>query len=217
MSKLLRNLLVVTVMNLLIWNSDTVAHSELISTGIGFRGSFYNPSAQPSGVRFSRHLGYAINSAVKAGGCLYVFSRIGESTLLEFSIGTIASIEQEVSFIASQKVDVFNLTPILVGIRYDFLQNQNRSILQPYLSGGLGAYVLSDVNLVQKIWYEEVEVSTSVKPGLFVGGGINIQIGSWTALNFDGKYHFVNINPNFEYSGFEFGIGFNFSWGSYNH
>ncbi len=215
MSNVLRRFLLITVPALLLMNTVIFAQPGLKSTGIGFRGSFYNPSKNTSSVRISRHIGYSVKNTVNAGGCLYVFSRFSESTFLEFSIGNLASVEQEVSFIASQKVDVFNMTPILFGLRYDFLQSQNRSILQPYLSGGFGAYVFSDVKVVQEILHEEVEVSTNVKPGLYLGSGLNIGLGSWIALNFDGKYHLVNVNPNYEHSGFEFGIGFNFSWESF--
>lgn len=213
MSYILRRYFMVIVPVLLLISTVIFAQPELKSTGIGFRSSFYNPSTQTSSVTISRHLRYSVNNSVNAGGCLYVFSRIGENTLLEFSIGNIASIEQEVSFFALQKIDVFNMTPILFGLRYDFLQSQNRSLLQPYLSGGFGAYVLSDVKVVQNILYEDVEVFTNIKPGLYLGSGLNIHLGSWIALNFDGKYHLVNVNPNYEHSGFEFGIGFNFSWG----
>ncbi|MFC2088567.1 hypothetical protein ACFLSX_03120 [Calditrichota bacterium] len=201
----------------LITNSVLFADASKKSTGIGFRGSFYKTSRHTSSITITRHLGYSVNNTVNAGGCLYVFSRIGESTFLEFSIGNIASVEQEVAFIASQKVDVFNMTPILFGLRYDLLQSYNHSILQPYLSGGFGAYVFSDVKVAQGILYENVEVISNVKPGLYLGGGLNIHLGSWIALNIDGKYHLVNVNPDFERSGFEFGIGFNFSWGSYEN
>lgn len=215
MLNILRKILIITIPVILFMSTVIFAQPGLKSTGIGFRAIFYNPSKQTSSVTVSRHIGYSVNNSVNAGGCLYVFSRIGESTLLEFSIGNIASIEQEVSFFASQKIDVFNMTPILFGLRYDFLQSQNRSILQPYLSGGFGTYVLSDVKVVQNILYEDVEVSTNIKPGLYFGSGLNIHLGSWISLNFDGKYHLVNINPDYERSGFEFGIGFNFSWGSF--
>ena len=107
------------------------------------------------------------------------------------------------------------MTPILFGIRYDFLQASSRGFLQPYLSGGVGAYVCSDVKLTNKIMVNNVEVSTIVKPGLYVGSGLNIHLGSWIALNSDGKYQMVNVNPNYKHSGFEFGFGFNFSWGSF--
>ncbi len=212
----LSKLAAATLLVIFFINSSAAAQSTGKSTGIGFRGSFYNPSRQSSSVTVSRHVGYSVNNSVNAGGCLYVFSRINESTFLEFSIGNIASVEQEVSFIASQKVDVFNMTPILFGVKYDFLQSQNSGILQPYLSGGFGAYVFSNVKVAQEIMREEVEVSTNVKPGLYLGSGLNIHLGSWIAINFDGKYHLVNVNPNYDNSGFEFGIGFNFSWGDCN-
>lgn len=217
MSKQLKRLLILIVVAQLITNTLAMAQSNLKSTGIGFRGSFYNPSKNSSSVMVSRYNGYSVNNTISAGGCLYVFSRLSESTLLEFSIGNIASVEQETIFIASQKVDVFNMTPISFGLRYDFLQSQNRNILQPYLSGGIGAYVFSDVKVAQGILYEDVEVVSNVKPGLYLGTGLNIHLSSWIAVNFDGKYHLVNVNPDHERSGFEFGIGFNFSWGSFEN
>ena len=215
MSKLIRRFLILTLMILLTLNSVSSAQSNLKSTGIGLRGSFYNTSGQTAGVKTSNYIGHSVNSSVNAGGCLYVFSRLAESTLLEFSIGSIVSIEEVSSYIGSNKVEIFNLMPILFGLRYDFLQLQNTGFLQPYLSGGFGGYVFDDVKVINKIGINNVETSTEVKPGLYLGGGLNIQLGSWIALNFDGKYHFVNVDPNYNHSGFEFGIGFNFSWGSF--
>ena len=217
MSSQLKRFLLLVLTILILLNSGIVAQSNLHSTGIGLRGSFYNPSKNTSSVKVSWSPGYTVNNTVSAGGCLYVFSRLSESVLFEFSIGNIASVEQEVSFIASQKVDIFNMTPILFGLRFDFLQSQNRGILQPYLSCGFGIYVFSDVKVAQGILYEDVEVVSNVKPGLYLGSGLNIRLGSWIALNFDGKYHFVNLNPDYKRSGFEFGIGFNFSWGSFDN
>ena len=215
MSKLFRRFLILTLMILLTLNSVSSAQSNLKSTGIGLRGSFYNTSGQTAGVKTSNYIGHSVNSSVNAGGCLYVFSRLAESTLLEFSIGSIVSIEEVSSYIGSNKVEIFNLMPILFGLRYDFLQLQNTGFLQPYLSGGFGGYVFDDVKVINKTGINNVETSTEVKPGLYLGGGLNIQLGSWIALNFDGKYHFVNVDPNYNHSGFEFGIGFNFSWGSF--
>lgn len=217
MSNLIKKVLILVIASLLITNTMAMAQTNLNSTGIGFRGSFYSPAKNSTSVRVSHHLGYSVNNSINAGGCIYVFSRLSDNTLVEFSIGNIASIEQEVSFFANQKVDLFNVTPILFGMRYDFLQNNNRSFLQPYIIGGLGAYVLSDVKLVQEFMRENVEVSTTVKPGLFIGSGINIHLSSWIALNLDFKYHFINLNPNYDHSGLEFGIGFNFSWGSFDN
>ena len=215
MSNQLTKILILIITILMITNTMAKAQSNLKSTGIGFRGSFYNPSEQSTSVKVSHHLGYSVNNAINAGGCLYVFSRLSEATLLEFSIGNITSIEQEFSFISKQKVDLFNITPILFGIRYDFLQTQNRSFLQPYIAGGLGAYVLSDVKLVQEILCKNIEVINIIQGGLFIGTGLNVHLGSWIALNLDFKYHLINLNPNYEHSGLEFGIGFNFSWGSF--
>jgi outer membrane protein W len=104
---------------------------------------------------------------------------------------------------------------VLFGLRYDFLQTHSASFLQPYLSSGIGGYVFDDVKVVNQIGINEVETTTKVKPGFYLGGGLNIQLASWVALNLDGKYHFINANPNYDHSGFEFGIGFNFSWGEF--
>ena len=216
MSNLVRRFLTVTLFVLFIFNAVSSAQSNLKSTGIGLRGSFYNTSRQTAGVRTSNYIGHSVNSTVNTGGCLYVFSRLAESTLLEFSIGSIASVEEVSTYIGSNKVEVFNMMPILFGLRYDLLQSESTGFLQPYLSGGFGGYVFDDVKVINKIGLNNIETTTEVKPGLYLGGGLNIQLGSWIALNFDGKYHFVNVDPNYDHSGFEFGIGFNFSWGSFN-
>ena len=214
MSYLFKKVLILIITSLLITNTMALAQNNLKSTGIGFRGTFYSPQDGKSGVHISNHLGQSVNSTANTGGNLYVFSRFTETTLFEFTIGNISCVEQVATFVGSQKVDVFNMTPILFGIRYDFLQARSRGFLQPYISGGLGAYVCSDINLINRIMVNDVEVSTIVKPGLYAGGGLNIHLGTWIALNIDGKYQMINVNPNYKHSGFEFGFGFNFSWGS---
>lgn len=200
---------------LIIMNSVIFAQPKLNSTGIGLRGSFYNPSTQNTGVSYSTQIGRLVNKTVNLGGCLYLFSRISEKSLLEFSIGNFTRAEEEISYIASHKVDAWGMTSILFGLRYEILQLPHNGILLPYLNGGFAVYIFSDVKVLQELRYEQVEVFTNVKPGLYLAIGLNIQVRSWIALNLDGKYHFVNINPDYPYSGFEFGMGFNFSWGSF--
>lgn len=215
MSSLFKRVLSLAIASLLITNTMALAQNNLKSTGIGFRGTFYSPQDGKAGVSIKNYLGQSVSSSTNAGGNLYVFSRFTVTTLFEFTIGNISSVEQVATYFGSQNVDVFNMTPILFGIRFDFLQSSSRGFLQPYLSGGVGAYVCSDVKLINRILVNDVEVSTNVKPGLYMGSGLNIHLGSWIAINIDGKYHVVNVNPNYKHSGFEFGFGFNFSWGSF--
>jgi hypothetical protein len=198
-------------------NTVSFAQSYVKSTGIGLRGSFYNSGDEPAGVNINRYTHYCVNSTGNTGGNIFIYSRFTKTTVFEFSIGNIATVEQVSSYIGAQDVNVFGMTPILFGLRYDFLQSQAEGFLQPYLSGGLGGYLFSDVRVNQKIMQENVAVTTEIKPGIYLGFGLNIHLGSWIAFNIDGKYHLVNVNPDFQNSGTEFGFGFVFSWGNFEN
>lgn len=201
---------------LFIISNTALAQSYIKSTGIGFRGSFYNSGEETAGVYVNNNIHHTATSTGNAGGYIFVYSRFTNTTLFEFTIGNIAGVENVSSFIGSQKVEVFNMTPVLFGLRYEFLQIQKEGFLQPYLSAGFGGYLFSDVKVDQGLIYEDVSVATNIRHGLYLGLGLNIHLGTWIALNFDGKYHFVNVDPNYRQSGSEFGVGFVFSWGDFN-
>jgi hypothetical protein len=59
------------------------------------------------------------------------------------------------------------------------------------------------------------EVVSKIKPGLYFGAGVNFFLGQSFAINFDGKYHMVDLNMDHEFSGLQVGLGFSILWGSY--
>ena len=198
--------------------SNLVAQTKqkkLKSTGIGFRLSYWNMSDEPTHVTVSD---YGENTAVNIGGAgawLYFFSRINYNAFIEFSIGGIAKVREEQHSYSSTDVEVTAITPILLGFRLDLFSPQSQSALQPYVCFGAGPYWLSNIDVKERLYEDEVTVNTKFKRGGYAGGGFNFILSSWLAVNFDVKYHFIDFNIHQENSGYEFGMGLNFMWGSY--
>jgi len=188
---------------------------KLKSTGIGVRLSYWNMSDEPTHVTVSD---YGANTAVNIGGAgawLCFFSRINYNTFIEFSLGGIAKVREEEHSYISTDVEVTAITPLLLGLRYNLFSLQSQSALQPFVCFGAGPYWISNVNVKERLYEDEVRVNTEFKRGGYAGGGFNFVLNSWLAVNFDVKYHFIDFNVNQEYSGYEFGMGLNFMWGSY--
>jgi hypothetical protein len=58
-------------------------------------------------------------------------------------------------------------------------------------------------------------VDTKLAPGGYAAAGFNLFFSPGFALNFEGKYHFVDFDSNHNRSGAEIGLGLVFLWGSY--
>ena len=98
----------------------------------------------------------------------------------------------------------------LFGFRYDFLPSKYRSPYQPYGSVGVGGYWI-----IYSLVRGGVISETDVKFGFYTGGGINVLLKDWLALNCDVKYHFVDLTSTHvdDFTGLEFGVGFSILWG----
>ena len=118
--------------------------------------------------------------------------------------------------ISKEEVEVSSMIPLLMGLRYNVLRLRNPSAIQPYVTFGGGPYWLFDISARDE-WglNEEVAIKSKTLAGVYGGGGMYFNIASWLAFNFDIKYHFINFDPNHDYSGFEFGMGFGILWGRY--
>jgi outer membrane protein W len=85
----------------------------------------------------------------------------------------------------------------------------------PYVSAGLGPYWISEINSRDNFHEDEVTVKSRVKPGAYLGGGFNFGLSDRFAINFDLKYHLIDLELNHKYSGFEYGVGFTIFWGKF--
>ena len=198
--------------------SSANAFSQSRSTGIGFRGTYWDMDNQPSGISVRQNGGITRVDVGSGGGWLYFYSRVNDSWLFEFSLGVAGKAKTEEEDFWGENVEVNAITPVLLGFRHNLLAHDTQSALQPYLSFGAGPYWINDIKVRDRYYDddEEVYVKSKVKPGGYAGGGLNFMLGDWVGLNFDIKYHFVDFSEKHLYSGYEYGLGFFFTWGRYH-
>ena len=97
----------------------------------------------------------------------------------------------------------------------DLLPVRSQSMIKPYIGGGLGTYILSDIHVVKEFGVERGTVETNLSPGGYGAAGLNIHFSPSVALNFEAKYHMVDFDVDHNRSGVEVGLGMVFFWGSY--
>ncbi len=192
------------------------AEEKLYATGIGLRGSFYNMSGQTSTIYVRDHCCDSDVHVGGFGGALFLNSRINRQLVFEITIGAIGRVENESVYFDEEEVDVSAVSPLLFGVRFEPTQFYQVNNVTPYVSAGLGPYWTSDIHVRETTFDEEVNIKTTVHPGGFFGGGFNFAITDGFAVNFDLKYHMIKMDPNHEFSGLEYGIGFQVSWGDFN-
>lgn len=200
---------------ILIFSVNLFAQRKVKSTGIGLRVTHWKMTNDQTRIIVSD---YGSRSSVETGSAgvwLYLLSRMNHNTLFELSLGAVGKVEEETYYYTHSDVDVFAVTPILLGLRIELMSPESQSALQPYLSLGGGPYWFSNVSVKERVYEDEVKVETKLKRGGYLGGGVNFLLSDWFAINFDMKYHFINFNKKHENSGFEYGLGVSFMWGRF--
>jgi hypothetical protein len=97
-----------------------------------------------------------------------------------------------------------------MGARFDLLSRNLGSIFQPYLALGGGMYTIT-----RNIVTASVVNESDAELGLFFGGGVNVVLASWFALNADIKYQLINQTSSYksDLSGVQMGFGLSFMFG----
>lgn len=148
------------------------------------------------------------------GGWLYYFSRLDKEWFLEFNLGGLSSVSAASEAADSVSVDVNAIVPILIGIRRYIFSFRFPSRVMPYLNAGIGPYWQSAIEVEDSIdETETVFLESKMDMGGFLGGGTDIALSSWLALNMDVKYHFVDFQSKNVNSGAEINFGLSFRWG----
>lgn len=212
-AKLIKFTILITMQFLSTLNHDLWAVSR--SHGLGFRGSFWNVTKRPTQIQVSPMGEQAKIDISGVGGNIFFFSRLYQNWFLEFNFGTISAIEGETKQLAKESdIKVSSVIPILFGVRYHVLSDRFPTMIHPYLTAGAGPYLGTSIEFKnEEIVESEQTIGANMVYGAYAGGGMNLMLFSWFALNFDLKYHFPDFNRNHQYSGLEFGFGFNFMWG----
>ncbi len=141
---------------------------------------------------------------------LYIFSRLQGNLFLETTLGGMIEISREMS---NGNEEYGNLGAFLFGLRYDLPRARSDSKYKPYMSLGAGTYWTT---VERHVNYDSIMKETDAKLGLYFGGGLNIAPRSWFALNFDLKYHYIDLYDTVldDFTGLEFGLGCSFMIGN---
>lgn len=201
----------------IISTKNSFAKNVARTAGIGIRGSYWKMKETNNSFKVYTNPGMTEVDIGSGGGYLYFLTRMNERWLAELSIGAMGRVETRVKTFDREKVDVSATAPILLGFRNEIFPFRNTPQIQPYLSFGAGPYWMSDIHVEDEYfgYEEEVTVRSKVKPGGYLGGGVNFMMSSWFGLNFDLKYHFIKFDVNHPNSGYEYGLGMVFMWGKY--
>ena len=185
--------------------------------GIGFRGTHWRMNNEAQIVRLTTNPLQAHVDVGNGGGYLMLFSRIGDASWMEFTMGAVGKVEAYNETFWGDEVDVNAVTPVLLGFRHDFFSYDSPSALIPYLAFGAGPYWLNNIYVrTDRFGVDnELAVQTKMRLGGYAGGGVNFMFTDWFGLNVDARRHFIDFNVNHEKSGWEYGLGVIFSWGKY--
>jgi len=147
------------------------------------------------------------------GGLLYFFTRLRERWFLETSFGNLGSISvtkigDKGIFSSTSDINLWQF-----GTRYDWLSPKYGSAYQPYVSFGGGLYWLNESGTIVRSGQVESLTGTTIKTGVFGGGGLNVLLSSWFSLNAVINFHFMDFDLSHKTDGVEYGVGFHFMWG----
>jgi outer membrane protein W len=187
-------------------------------TGIGIRFSHWNVKDATRLVHvYHDDWGSDRVNAGGYGGSLFFFSKLTSQLFMEFTVGAIGTVEQRNHYWDYEEVKADAVLPFLFGLRYNLLPQNIHSVLQPYAQAGFGTYWINDVFVENGYYdddYEDVIVNSQVRPGGYIGAGLNFMLSKKFAINYDMRYHFVDFNNKEYHNGIEFGFGGSFMWGN---
>ena len=200
--------------SLLVLTLELQAQGVTRAQGLGVRLSNWNIT----GRRTSLYLDGAGRTQVDVGGmgpAVYYFSRALRNLYLEASLGVISGVTGDAEA-GRGAVSVESIVPLVLGLRYDVMSDRLSGALHPYLAVGGGPYSVFNIKTQQfeeGATHTESTIQTRMDYGWFFGGGVNLTLTNWFALNADLKYHLIEIPELKDYSGLELGIGFSIMWG----
>ncbi len=213
---IIKCLLVLLAAGLLLTARTYAQTYRVKSSAVGIRGSMV--IGNDGGMNFHIHHDdkYDHVSTGNMGGSFFLMSRIADQFLLEFTIGAYARVFHDSYCHWENESHVYSAAPLLMGINYEILPVDVNVSIRPYLAFGPGAYLLSDIRVIEENDHDEAHIDSRIKFGIYGGGGFNFLFTENFRGNVDLKYHMIDMNPTLDRSGFEFSLGLIFTWGNYN-
>lgn len=189
------------------------------SSGISLKGGMWGSGeTHTTSVRVSPWETESTVETGKFGGWLSFYNRVAPDWMLTLSLG--GSGRADVSDNAWGEDDVYfdGHSAFLIGVQYFPLSGATMVNLKPYLTFEAGPYWLTQCHVEENYWglHDVVETTTTLKPGVCGGGGMHYMMSSWFGMDLSLKYHAINLDFDHPESGWEFGIGAAFFWGTFD-
>lgn len=184
--------------------------------GIVFRGSYWDTNNDWAPIMKETQ---GLDETVYVGGYggwMDFYSRIDDHLFLQCGLGLASDVMVSDEFLGTREVKVKAVTPLVFGVRYDLLAPENITAMQPYGSAGMGPYWEHQIHVIDEFGEsDQVSVISKMRVGMYFGGGVFFRVSDTFVFNFDMKYHWVDMDTDNDFTGFELGIGFGFFWGNY--
>lgn len=186
---------------------DNFYHGDYPRHGIDLRLSFWDNSRGGAAVNLD---GFSIDVGTGgvSGKLMYNFYSNPELAFT-FSVG-IMSAEVNVETFSSYTSTV---APIMMGLKYFFLDYDMNNALRPYVAGSFGMLIGTESG----VKFPSIGTTTETTIGAYAGFGTDIILGSVVKLNADIGYNLFSdftqeVAGKKNYSGaeFSFGLGFMF-------
>jgi hypothetical protein len=198
----------------LLWQiqPNLLSAGDIKASGLGMRWAFWDMGNNSTFFTYIEEDGREYLETGGFGGWLFFTSRASDYWLMEVALGAFGQVDGE-SYFWEDNYDATAVVPVVLGVQREFLSAYNTAALRPYVCFGGGPYWITDV--VEEDRFNRQEVHSKIKPGAYLGGGVRFFLGETFAINFDTRYHLVDLNPDHDLSGLEIGLGFGIHWGSY--
>ena len=153
----------------------------------------------------------------KYGGTLSFYNRVAPDWMVSLSIAGSGRADVTSSAWHGSEVAVSGHSSLLIGVQFFPLMGATVGNLKPYVSFEAGPYWLTECQVEENIWGVNtvVETTTILKPGMAGGGGMYYMMATWFGMEMNLKYHAINVDFSHPESGWEFGIGAAFFWGTF--
>ena len=197
---------------ILVSGQNLWAQKVMRSTGIGIRFGAWKMYDPTNDKKFD-NANVSTTTGSGEGGVLHFYKRLRDRWFLDGSLGNLGNINVNRIGPGYVYTASLNITLFQFGARYDWLSPEYGSSFQPYLSFGGGLYWLSESSNLVEGGSVETANKTTVKAGIYGGGGLNFILARWFSINADLKFHFNDFDMGDRTNGVEYGIGCNFMWG----
>ncbi len=141
-----------------------------------------------------------------------------ENLAIDFSVGILAIEVEADAGMAGESTEMSYIFPILVGLKYYYMNGEEGKDFRPYVSLTPGLFVGQQARSETDDGTIIIASRAGMAFGTFVGTGVDLRIGELFMLGFGGGFYLMSdfnesMGGSKNYSGFEAQFGFSFLFG----